>query len=302
MGKLSKVWRKLPAPVQYICESMGIKKMGLVVYKDACKRRLLKKYLNSSDPEKAKVARYVKDNGLEIIPYDFCKKYDYHDIKVYRDTDGYPFVIHNGKKLYGRKDDSDDFFAYYYSYTLMEQDSESPHCYVTDDSRTPQEGCIIAELGAAEGMFGLDYIEKAKKLYLFECSKKWHEPLRRTFAPWKEKIEVVPYFVGTGGNKDNTIQLDEFFKDREVTIVKADIERAELAMLRGGVETFSKKIQQAYICTYHNFDHPFLIKEYLEKYMFKVKFNKGFMLMYDWPSDFDKNMMRPGVIYGERKV
>jgi len=301
MGKLSKIYRELPGPMQKFIKSSKLQEIGLELYRSSCRRRIIREYTGSMESEEAEVAKYVKENGLEVIPYDFTKKYDYRSIKVIRDKDGYPYTMHKGKKLYGRKDDTNDFFAHYYSYTMMEQDKESPHCYVANESRIPRDGCIIAELGAAEGMFALDYIERAKKVYLFESSPKWQEPLRRTFAPWSAKIKIVPYFVGAGGDKNNTIQLDDYFRDKDITIVKADIERAEVAMLHGGVETFSNKIKQAYICTYHNYDHPMLIEKYLREHGFKTEFNKRYMLMHDWPSDFDKNMLRRGVIYAEKE-
>ena len=298
MGKLSIVWRKLPKPVQRIAEGFGIKKIGLNIYKKSAAKKLVQLYLESDDVDKRSVAEYVKQHGLNIFPYPFTEKYNWQDIVVFRDEDGDPYVLHKGKRLYGIKQD-DDLVKKWYADRIMEQDDKSPHCYCQKKEHNPQENCILAEIGAAEGMFSLEWIENCKKVYLFECLDEWIEPLKKTFAPWEDKVEIVPKYVGSG--IDESISLDEFFKDKHVSVLKADIEGAELSMMKGGEKIFRNKLKQVYITTYHHYDHPGLIQNMLIDYGFETDFNDGYMLMCNLPSEFDKNMLRRAVIYGEKR-
>ena len=59
----------------------------------------------------------------------------------------------------------------------------SSHSYHFNINYTSTD--IAVDAGAAEGIWSLDIIDKIKELYLFECDDDCIEPLRATFAPWK---------------------------------------------------------------------------------------------------------------------
>lgn len=300
MRLTGKVKRLLPKQIYDGFVSLGIEKILLDIYRKKAGRSIVKNYINSTDPEKREVAEWIKENGLTTFPYSYKFKYDWKTIDVYHDDDGYPYVLHLGKKLFFRKDMTNDSVKKLYVEMRAEQDIESPHCYVQKKDHEPTNGCIIAEIGAMEASFTLEWIERCKKAYLFECESAWMEPLRRTFAPWSDRVEVISKYVGSGGSKDETVQLDDFFHNKEVTLIKADIEGAEIDMLDGGEKTFSTKIKQAYICTYHRWNHPELIKQKLEAYGLQTEFNRRYMFLVTSPSEFEKCTWRRGIIYAER--
>jgi hypothetical protein len=114
---------------------------------------------------------------------------------------------------------------------------------------------VIADVGAAEGIFTLNNIDKIKKSYLFECEEKWIESLKMTFKPWKEKIVIINNKVS-----DNTsiksMSLDDFVENEDVedlNFIKADIEGAEISLVLGANRILSnQKGLQIVLCTYHN--------------------------------------------------
>ena len=178
----------------------------------------------------------------------------------------------------------------------IEQDELSPHRYLQRDWQ-PQEGSIVADIGTAEGNFSLDIVERVRKLYLFECDPGWVEALQATFAPWKEKVEIVTQYIGNG---KGCIALDTYFKDKEIDYIKADIEGAEVAMLLGGKDTFSKQISQAIICAYHRFDDEENIKSCLGLYGFDCEVSDGYMC-FSYADDFDRAYFRRGLVYGKKQ-
>lgn len=91
----------------------------------------------------------------------------------------------------------------------MEQDLRSPHHYL--DSIEEVKGKIFVDVGSAEGFTSLEVIEKASHIYLFEQDKLWIEALNATFGPWKEKVSIIPKFVGNNNSEQETT-LDAFSK------------------------------------------------------------------------------------------
>ena len=117
----------------------------------------------------------------------------------------------------------------------MEQDELSPRRYLKE-GRYPIEGSVVADIGAAEGIFALEVIDYAKEVYLFEGDKEWLEALKRTFSfDTDHKIHIIPYYVGTG--EGNTVKIDNYI-DKKINYIKADIEGHEKEMLLGGHESF----------------------------------------------------------------
>ena len=84
-------------------------------------------------------------------------------------TNGLPYVYHNGKKLYFKRDMLASAEAVYRG-LLIEQDKRSAHRYV--DSYEELKGKTLLDIGAAEAIFTLDTIECIDHAYLFECERK----------------------------------------------------------------------------------------------------------------------------------
>lgn len=248
-------------------------------------------------PEIRERMAWLRQNPLEVFPYDFIKKYRAEDIEVFYDAPRrLQYVLWNGKKLYWKRGVSPERIAQCVNFLRIEQDTLSPHRYLRANWR-PKSGAIVADLGAAEGNFSLDIVERARRVYLFECDPDWHEALQATFTPWKEKVEIVGKCVGNG---NGCVALDAYFQDKALDYVKADIEGAEVAMLLGGKETFRRKVTQALVCTYHKFDDEQNIRSCLDVYGFRQEVSKGYMC-YFYGGDFARAYFRHALLYGERQ-
>lgn len=239
-----------------------------------------------------------------VFPYDFPKKYDEMEIDIQYEN-GFPFVLRNGKKLFGKKNMTEKNFREMYKGLLKEQDADSPHRYLTN-GRYPKQDSIIADIGAAEGIFALDVIDFAKKIYLFECEPDWIEALKMTFRPYENKIEIINKYVSSHDDEThNTISLDTFFRDKEVNYIKADIEGAEEDMLAGGKNVFSTKITQTLLCCYHKKDAEEHFRHYLKDNGFSnIDVNSGYLI---WQSQeetlgipLEAPYLRHGVMYADK--
>lgn len=170
-------------------------------------RYLSKNYSNKK--EISDILKFLKNNSLQVFPYEFTRQYS-ERVKVYADSQGYRYVIFNGKRLYGKEAWDDEQFITYYNMLLKEQDPLSPHCYFSTNKNRPKKSDIVADIGGAEGIFSLSVIDDVKKIYIFEGDPEWIQPLRRTFSPWSHKVEIVEKYIGKEV-RDNIITLDDFF-------------------------------------------------------------------------------------------
>jgi hypothetical protein len=195
------------------------------------------------------------------------------------------YVFHQNKKLYFprymRKPEVQD----YYNILLMEQDAESPHLYETEKFFV-KAGDIIADIGAAEGIWALSNVEKAKKVYIFECEIHWLEALKKTFEPWQDRISIVNKYVSnvsmssTGGG-GGIITIDDFFSDKKIDFIKADIEGNEPFMLQGAKNLLTRNNLCIAICAYHNDADAGIITKILSNTGFALEFSKGYILLQD---------------------
>jgi hypothetical protein len=252
------------------------------------------------NPEKQNIVNFLKRNESIIIPYDFVKKYEAKNVSVYTDTVfNTKYVLHANKRMYFPKDWNDESVQKYYNQLLKEQDIDSPHHYETSEFCV-QEGDIVADVGAAEGVFALSVVEKVKKLYLFECEPTWIEALEKTFEPWKDKVNIVNKYISDCTN-DECITLDEFLNGGEINFIKADIEGAETKLLTGAKRTLmTQKNLQMILCAYHQENDERDLKRILTESGFHTEFSKGYMIfIYD--EKLGPPYLRKGVIRA-RKV
>jgi 16S rRNA C967 or C1407 C5-methylase (RsmB/RsmF family) len=148
---------------------------------------------------------------MAVFPYEFTAKYHPAEVTIHCDKKaGMLYVFHNGKRMYFPKGYSPVAAQKYYVGLLMQQDAQSPHRYASENF-TVDDGDIIADLGAAEGIWALSYAEKVAKIYLFECDDKWMRALEKTFEPYKEKTVIVHKYI-SDVTKGNNITLDDFLE------------------------------------------------------------------------------------------
>ena len=178
----------------------------------------------------------------------------------------------------------------------MEQDPASPHRYTTD-SFAPDEGSVIFDIGAAEGFFPLEYIERAKHIYIFECASSWNEALNLTYKGYEDKITIINKFVSDKCD-DMHITLDSLCSEdslfNEKIFIKADAEGDELKIINGAKELLNRadNVKLA-ICTYHHQGDEQAIREQFAGW--RAESSNGYMLYY-YDFDFRSPFLRKGVL------
>jgi hypothetical protein len=250
--------------------------------------------------EQNQVVRFVEEHGVKIFPYHFTKKYDALSIAVYEDaTVGLKYVLQEGKKLYFKRRWSEARIKKSFHDLSLEQDTESPHRYLTADFNLDNQD-VLADFGAAEGNFSLAVVEKVKKIYLFEADQEWIEALNCTFAPWKDKVEIIPKFISDRDDNKNC-SGDVFFKDKEISFMKIDVDGGERPLLRGFKHIIQNRpSMKIALCTYHQHNDEQEFKSLLEDAGYAVKPSAGYMIFY-----YDKKLKEPylrrALIRGEKK-
>jgi len=252
------------------------------------------------DPEIIEIINYLKKYRFLSIPYDFSRKYHAMDIDVFYDTRANVFyVLHKNKRLYFPRGWEIERIRAYYNGLCIEQDEDSPHRYETE-AFSVREGDAIVDVGAAEGIWALDGVERAGKIYLFECTEEWIEALRRTFEPWKEKVVIVNKFVSNTNDVKN-VTLDNFFKGKRIDFIKADIEGMEIKLLEGGKDILtSASGLKLLLCAYHAKIDGTEIKKILEGNGFETEYSKGYMLFIS-DRELEKPYIRRGLIRAMKK-
>ena len=270
----------------------------------------LTQYLESGDcdfpaEEKKMLKQFLSKTLVSQISYLFIKEYNYRIINVLWDkTKSLHYVFHNKKKLYFRKGLSKNGIRNMYNALCIEQDTRSPHSYSAFPvNYKPTD--IAVDIGAAEGIWALDIAEKVNEIYLFECEDAWIEALQATFEPWKDRVHIVNKYISDFTNEQNTT-LDDYFGGKNIfpTIIKADIEGAEVACVKGAKILLSQHIRQAFICTYHNFGDFVLLTDMMKNYQFAVQPSKGYMISIYSESGYNckdiKKIFRKGLIYANK--
>lgn len=198
---------------------------------------------------------------------------------------GLPYVLHKGKKLFfpisTTEDEARISYLNYIDYEGLTGQGmlrKSPLSYVGANFK-PEKGDVLIDIGSAEAVFSLDYIDDVSQVYIFEALEKWTKPLSQTFAPYKDKVLIITKLVSSR-TSGNLIRLDEAIPTRQSStyFIKMDIEGSEFDVLTAS-ESFlrTNKIKLA-CCTYHRQDDAKNISNYLTKLGFKISFTDGYML------------------------
>ena len=245
--------------------------------------------------EKTEVLDYLKTHCLDVFPYPFVEHYDREDVQPFFDNERKMYyVLHEGKRLYFRKDFDASTVKSHYNYLRIEQDANSPHHYETETFRVEQ-GDTVIDAGAAEGNFALSAVEKANKLYIFEVEPAWLEALEATFAPWKEKVVIVDKYVSDKTN-DTCVSLDDYFGDTRIDFIKADIEGAEIQMVEGAKNILAQGNPKLALCTYHRKNDAEDLRLALTKANYSIEFSKGYMIFLWGDEPLSPPYLRRGLI------
>lgn len=289
-------------------------------YMPGLRRRILrdrKRYPDRySDPELSQAVDYIRRNGTGVFPHPFREKYDSLRVEVLMD-DQMPYVLHNGHRLYFPFPGDPAKVARVYRSLLCEQDPESPHRY-TINGFGVDRGSVLFDIGAAEGIFALDNVDKASRVFLFEADPVWIAALRKTFEPWKDKVVIINKYVSDmdGTDRDGadtasataatgataTTTADSVVREYGIDapiFLKLDVEGAEADVLKGAHGILSRNDSKAVICTYHKYDDHRSISQIMDLYEYNVRTSRGYMLfVYD--DDQRSPFFRRGVIYCQK--
>lgn len=241
------------------------------------KQSLIKRYRNSYDPEIVKILKRLKRNDLYVFNYDFTEKYKDMNFNIeFDEIRRMYFVYHEGKRLYFAKSlGNRENVSEYYKNILMEQDSESPHRYI-DEKFDVLDGDIVVDVGAAEGNFSLQVVDRVSKLYIIEADDEWIEALRETFRNYMDKVVIIKKYV-TSMDLGKCATLDAMIKE-PVNFIKMDIEGNEWDALLGAKELIARSQNvKCAICAYHADCDEFLIKDVFSKYGMESSTTAGYM-------------------------
>lgn len=243
------------------------------------------------------VASRTADEQLlyAVLPYPFAEKYDWRSVPVFRDHNaGMFYVMLDGKRLYYHSGfQTVESVQKSFTYVCAEQDIESPHRYC-EGNFSVSVGDVVVDLGAAEGNFALMSVESAAKLFVVESDQRWLEALRKTFLPWRDKVQIIHKSVGDSMAGDS-VTLAGLCGGRVPNFIKMDIEGAEVAVIRQSVDFLRSGACRLAIATYHRHDDGLVIGSLLQKAGFSTRFTPRYLLnVYDVlrPPYFRKAILR----------
>lgn len=255
-------------------------------------RLLYLELMNFADNRFCEELDFLRTIGrAEIFPYPAVRKLE--TVEIGREGKwGYPYVSHHGKRLYfpktwtpARMEDTYRIFVEKENITAKSVgDNEGyilkmPHKY-QGGCVYVKEGDIIVDVGAAEGLFALDVVERVSRIVLFENDPQWFGPLEHTFAPWADKTFLVRKTVGDRDTR-HSIRLASALHDLpgDRFFVKMDIEGAEVPVVSASRDFLSwdKDIRLA-CCTYHNAGDAEILERLFRETGYFTEFSDGWML------------------------
>ena len=260
----------------------------------------------------AEECAYVETMSIDALssimfPYPEVKR-NRDASKVVADVEGgLPYVIHREEKklFFPRHCSTGSAISQYLGLVndegLLGTGSrvKSPHCY-QDENFKVEDGDILLDIGCAEAIFALDNIGKVSRAYLFECASEWRKPLRRSFAPYGDKVVLVNKLVSDNSRGKTTTLLDAVKGNVSVTshfFVKMDIEGGERTVLKGNVDFFMNHKVKLSCCVYHRQDDAQVIETTLRDMGYKTRFSEGYMLPV--MNGIHYPYFRHGVIYAQ---
>lgn len=218
------------------------------------------------------------------------------------------FVIHNNKKLYFPQKYSEEDAKRIYLTLLVEEDilgngfkERNFHQYTTETFGVKTDD-IVVDVGAGEGLFLLDVVDKIKRGYIIESDKSWIKALEATFEPYKKKITIINKFASNKNSK-REITIDNCLEKEFGSIfIKMDIEGWEYLALHGAIKVLKRKEDiRLSCCTYHYHDDARLLESFFNNIGYQTEFSEGYTLFYAYdeikPPFFRKGIIRARNIY-----
>ena len=157
------------------------------------------------------------------------------------------------------------------------------------------------DVGSARGLLALDVMDKVSKVYMVEHAPRWWKPIEATFAPYKDKVELVKGTLsGKKKRKVKEEEKEEKKKDKKKKIrlvdllekcgqqrvfVAMDLEGKELEVLRDAQEYLqaAKNPITFAVCAYHRTTDYEDLKRFFEEIGYHTETQPGYIYtdMYD---------------------
>lgn len=278
-----------------------IEKFRLVDKLFLLKQIMTCKYVRSEDSQVQETISYWKQNDVTFFnQFAFTSvKYDV----VYWDTNNnMPYVLYENKRLYYPRGYRDFFVKdnklYVASYRAMEQHEHSPHRYLTNEICI-KENDIVVDAGAMEGDFALPYIDRIKKLYLFESDPEWVEALKYTYQDYCDKVVIINKMLSSrSGDQETT--LEESIEGGKVDFIKMDIEGAEVEVLYASQKLLRANAIRCAVCCYHGKNDRKEIEHIFAQNGYRCSVSNGYVVFLADPDIFREADFRKGVVYAEK--
>jgi hypothetical protein len=269
----------------------------------ALRRKVLQHFQQAGmkiNEEEQEVLNYLTKKEFSIFPYEFADRIRNMKVEIFADpVTNLKYVINKGKKLFFIKTWNEERIKTAYKYLLIEQENESPHCYL-GGTFSVNKGDVICDVGAAEGIFALNVIDLASEVYLFEADEGWIEALQATFAPWQEKVKIINKWVAEIDN-EKYVSLNKIFADgRKVDFLKVDVDGFEARILAGAERLLvNRQGLKIALCTYHRQEDFETFSRYLEGHGFALEHSRGYMI-FNW-GEIKPPYLRRGVLRASKQ-
>jgi hypothetical protein len=245
----------------------------------------------------------AKIGTLTTYPYNRTNK-EVKDVNSGFDKEKrLPFVVHDNKKLFFPRHFSIETAKQFYLNFIVRENilgggfmEKSPHQYTTESFSVKNDD-IVLDVGAGEGLFLLDVIDKIKKGFVFESDKSWIKALIATFEPYKDKVTIINKFASDRDSM-NELTIDSCLKNETGNIfIKMDIEGNEYLALCGAKKVLNREEDvRIACCTYHKHDDAGLLENFFKEVNFYSEFSDGYMLFASYdkirPPFFRRGLIR----------
>lgn len=247
---------------------------------------------------------YLQQHGeYSCLPYKPTNS-QIHIVFGYDKESQLPYVVHRNKKLFFKANLTPTealniYKNYLQTERLLGNDDieDAPHQYQSPRIQVV-EGDVVFDIGAAEGLFALDQIDKASHVVIVESDSEWIKPLKCTFAPYKDRVTIIRKFV-SGTDTETAISLEKLLSsvDCKSAFVKMDIEGYELQSLSSAERVLKqRKGTKLAVASYHKQHDAEEMKCFFDNIGYYSEFSKGYMLfhLYDTPMPpyFRKGIIR----------